>query len=160
LLARSLQSNSEEDKKAALKEFEQELQLDSANANAAYEIGEIHRTAGQFDKAQEYFEIALKYYPGFEEAQLGLANVLMSLQMPEQALPHLRAAITLNPDNPVAWYRLAQLQIKLGDEAGRKKAFAEFQRLRKQEAAHQGAGMQVLSSDEVTKQRVEPGTFE
>lgn len=155
LLSRSLQSSSEEDKKSALKEFEQELQLDPANANAAYEIGEIHRTAARLDKAQEYFELALKYYPGFEEAQLGLASVLMSLQKPEQALPHLQAAITLNPDNPVAWYRLSQLQLKLGNEVEWKKAFAEFQRLKKLETARQGAGMEMLSSDEVTKQRVE-----
>jgi tetratricopeptide (TPR) repeat protein len=160
LLARALQSNSAEDKNAAFKEFEQELQLDPANANAAYEIGEIHRAAARFDKAREYFEIALKYYPGFEEAQLGLANALMSLQMPEKALPHLQAAITLNPDNPVSWYRLTQLHAKLGNETDRQKALAEFQRLRKQESAQQGAGMQVLSSNEVTKQQVEPSTPE
>jgi tetratricopeptide (TPR) repeat protein len=158
LLARSLQTTSDEDTKAALEEFKQELQLDPTHANAAYEIGEIHRTTGQWDDARNYFEIALKYYPDFEDAQLAIANVLMSQQKPELALSHLQMAITLNRDNPVAWYRLAQVQARLGNNPEREKAFAEFQRLKNQETAQQDAGAQVLSSEEVTKQRVETGT--
>jgi len=58
------QTNSRpEDSAEALREFEQELQLDSSNANAAYEIAEIHRRTGQLDKAREFFEMALKQYP-------------------------------------------------------------------------------------------------
>ena len=82
----------------ALKEFEQELQQDGTNANAAYEIGEIYRKSGQLDRAQEFFNKALQNYPDFEEAQLGLAGVLITLGKPELALPHLRAALALNPE--------------------------------------------------------------
>ena len=78
LLARSRQSNTPEDAAAAAKEFEQELQVDPSNANAAYELGEMHRKAGEFDEAQNFFEQALQHYPDFEEAHLGLAAVLMS----------------------------------------------------------------------------------
>ena len=53
LLARSRQSNSPEDVAAAAKEFAQELEVDPGNANAAYELGEIHRNAGEFDRSTE-----------------------------------------------------------------------------------------------------------
>ena len=139
LLARSRQTNTPHDY-AAAKEFEQELQVDPGNANAAYELGEIHRNAGEFDEAQKFFEQALQYYPDFEEAHLGLAAVLMSLQKPELALPHLQKAVSLNAGNEVAWYRLSQVQGMLGHEAEQKKAFAEFQRLRSQKSSQQEAG--------------------
>ena len=156
LLARSRQSNAPEDVTAAAKEFAQELEIDSGNANAAYELGEIHRNAGEFDQAQRFFEQAVQHHPDFEEAQLGLAAVLMSLQKPDLALPHLQKAVALNPGNEVVWYRLSQVQGMLGHEAEQKKAFAEFQRLRSQKTSQEEAGKQIFSPDEVTRQRLDP----
>jgi tetratricopeptide (TPR) repeat protein len=155
LLARSRQSNAPDDVAAAAKEFEQELELDPGNANAAYELGEIHRNAGEVVEAQKFFEIALQYHSDFEEAQLGLAAVLMSQQKPDLALPHLQKAIALNAANEVSWYRLSQVQGVLGQEAEQKKTFAEFQRLRKQKSSQQEAGKQIFSPDEVTQQQLD-----
>jgi len=155
LLARSRQSNAPDDVAAAAKEFAQELELDPGNANAAYELGEIHRNAGEVVEAQKFFEIALQYHPGFEEAQLGLAAVLMSQQKPDLALLHLQKAIALNPANEVSWYRLSQVQGLLGQEAEQKKTFAEFQRLRKQKSSQQEAGKQIFSPNEVTQQQLD-----
>ena len=156
LLARSRQGNTPNDIAAAAKEFAQELEIDPGNANAAYELGEIHRNAGEFDQAQKFFEQAVEHHPDFEEAQLGLAAVLMSLQKPDLALPHLQKAIALNAGNEVAWYRLSQVQGMLGHEAEKKKAFAEFQRLRGQKSSQEEAGKQVFSPDEVTPQQLDP----
>ena len=156
LLARSRQNNTPEDVAAAAKEFAQELEVDPGNANAAYELGEIHRNAGEFDEAQKFFELAVQHHPDFEEAQLGLASVLMSLQKPDLALPHLQKAVALNAGNEVAWYRLSQVQGMLGHEAEQKKAFAEFQRLRSQKSSQQEAGKQIFSPDEVTPQQLDP----
>jgi len=152
LLARSRQSNTPEDVTAASKEFEQELELEPGNANAAYELGEIHRNAGEFDQAGKFFELALRYYPDFEEAHLGLAAVLMSLQKPELALPHLQKAVSLRVGNEVAWYRLSQVQGMMGHDAEQKKAFAEFQRLRTQKSSQQEAAKQIFSPQDVTQQ--------
>jgi tetratricopeptide (TPR) repeat protein len=157
LLTRSRQSNAPDDVAAAAKEFEQELELDPGNANAAYELGEIHRNAGKFDEAQRFFQVAVQYHPDFEEAQLGLAAVLMSLQKPDVALLHLQKAITLNAGNEVSWYRLSQVQGMLGHADEQKKTFAEFQRLRSQKSSRQEAGKQILSPDEVTPQQLDPG---
>jgi predicted Zn-dependent protease len=92
----------------------------------------------------------VQYHPDFEEAQLGLSAVLMSRQKPDLALPHLQKAVSLNAGNEVAWYRLSQVEGMLGHEAERKKAFAEFQRLRNQKSSQQEAGKQIFSPDEVT----------
>jgi len=75
-----------------MKEFQQELRLDPSDASAAYELGEASRSAGQLEEAGTYFEQALKFYPDFEEAHLGLAAVLMSQSEPKLALPHLQKA--------------------------------------------------------------------
>jgi tetratricopeptide (TPR) repeat protein len=155
LLARSRQSNTPDDATAAAKEFEHELQVDPHNANAAYELGELHRNEGEFAEAQKFFERAVQAYPEFEEAQLGLAAVLTSLQKPDLALPHLQKAITLSPGNEVAWYRLSQAQGMLAHEAEQKKALAEFQRLRTQKSNQQEAGKQIFSPDEVTRQQLD-----
>jgi tetratricopeptide (TPR) repeat protein len=156
LLARSRQNNTPEDVTAAAKEFTQELEVDPGNANAAYELGEIHRNAGEFEDAQKLFEQAVQYHPEFEQAQLGLGSVLMSLQKPDLALPHLQKAATADTGNEVAWYRLSQVEGMLGHEAEQKKTFAEFQRLRNQKSAQQEAGKQIFSPDEVTQQQLDP----
>jgi len=155
LLARSRQSNTPDDATAAAKEFEQELQVDPGNANAAYELGELHRNAGEFSEAQKFFEQAVKSYPDFEEAQLGLAAVLTALQRPDSALPHLQKAVTLSPGNEVAWYRMSQVQGMLGHEADQKKAFAEFQRLRSQKWSQEEGGKEIFSPDEITRQQLD-----
>jgi predicted Zn-dependent protease len=155
LLARSHQRTAPEDVAAALKEFEQEFQMDPSNANAAYEIADIRRQAGQFEQAQQLFELALKSYPDFEEAHTGLASVLMSVKKPEAALPHLQKAIGLNPEDEVAWYRLAQVQKALGNSAEQQKALGEFGRLRHQ--FNQQKGIEpVFSPNEVTRQELDP----
>jgi predicted Zn-dependent protease len=98
----------------------------------------------------------VQYHPDFEEAQLGLAAVLTSLQKPDLALPHLQKAITLNAGNEVSWYRLSQVQGMLGHPEEQKKTFAEFRRLRSQKSSQQEAGKQIFSPDEVTPQQLDP----
>jgi tetratricopeptide (TPR) repeat protein len=155
LLARSQQTNSADDVAEALKEFQKELELDPSNANAAYEIGEAHRKAGQLDEAQKFFAMSLKYYPEFEEAHLGLAAVLTAEQKPQDALLHLQKAIAADAEDEVAWYRLAQVQKALGNEAEQQKALAEFRRLHHQ-VNQQKLIEKVFSPSEVTKQELDP----
>lgn len=158
LLSRSQKSGSTEDNREAVKEFQQELQVDPANGSAAYELAEIDRNAGQFDDAQKYFELALKRHPDFEEAHLGLAAALISAHKPEIALPHLEKAVSLNRDNEVAWWRMAQVQRLLGNSDEQKKALAQFQHLHSQSAHQQDQGRKLFSPNEVTPQQVEPGS--
>jgi tetratricopeptide (TPR) repeat protein len=155
LLARSEKTKSPEDIAEAAKEFELELEQEPRNANAAYELAEIHRNAGEAEEARKYFEMALKYYPNFEEAHLGLASLLMLEHKPDLALPHLQKAIALNPDNQVSWYRLVQAERALHNVPEEQKALREFQRLRKQEASEQAA-RGLFAPQEVTPQKLDP----
>ena len=72
LLQQSRRTNSTQATADAVNEFEQELQLNPRNANAAYELGEIHRNAGEFDQAEKFFEFALQYYPDFRGGPTGI----------------------------------------------------------------------------------------
>jgi tetratricopeptide (TPR) repeat protein len=154
-LARSRDTSSTEDRDQAMKEFEKELELDSSNANAAYELGDIYRSSGQLNEAKDAFELALKSHPDFEEAHLGLASVLLSLSQPGLALPHVQKAIALNHHDAVSWYRLARTQKALGNTAEAEKADAEFQRLRGKSSEHI-TPQTIFTPDQVTKQEVDP----
>ena len=155
LLGRYWQRHSAEDLAAAEKEFEQELQIDPANANSAYELGELRRKANRFDEAQRYFEQALQHYPDFPEAQLGLAAVLQAKKLNKQAVIHAQRAVAIDPENEVGWYRLAQIQKALGNNAEQEKALAEYRRLHDRSSQQRGLEP-VFSPREVTKQEVEP----
>ena len=110
--------------------FEEELAIDPTNANAAYELAEMNRTAGELESARTFFEQAVTYYPAFEQALIGLARTLIALGRPAEALPHLQAALKGNPDNDVAYYQAAQAYRALGKPAEQEKALAEFNRVR------------------------------
>jgi tetratricopeptide (TPR) repeat protein len=153
LLARWQLNHAGDDREQAVHEFEQELQVDPGNANAMYELAEIYRQQNELDQAQQFFSSALKYYPDFEEAQVGLATTLIAQQKPDLALPHLQKAVTLNAEDEVAWYRLSQVNRALGNKDEQQKALAQFQRVRSQVAAQQGT----TPPEEVTKQVLQNG---
>jgi tetratricopeptide (TPR) repeat protein len=137
----------------ALKEFEQELALDPTNANASYEAAEIYRKSGQLEKALDLFTKAVEYYPDFEEAQLGLGGVLITLGKPAQSLPHLQKAIAIKPDDEVSYYRLSMAYKALGDVSEQRKALEQYQRLR---ARRQNQPLERdLQRNEVTKQEID-----
>jgi len=159
LLAQSHQTGAQTNTDDARKEFEQELQLDPRNGNAAYEIGEMYRRAGDYDQAQKLFQRALELYPDFEEAQLGLAAVFMAQQKPEQAEQHLKAAIALNKNDEVSWYRLAEVERSLGNKSAQQEALAQFRKLH-QATLDQQTSRLVDSASDVTKQEVGPDVKE
>ena len=142
------------DQSDALREFLAELQIDPANANAAYEAGEIYRNSGDFPSAQRYFEDAVRVYPGFEDAHIGLATVFLSRDKPDLALPELRRAIALDPANEVAWYRLSQAARAGGDAAEQKRALAEFQKLHQVETK-KFESAPVSDQGEITRQTID-----
>jgi tetratricopeptide (TPR) repeat protein len=154
LLGQSRQNNSPELKADALKEFQQELQLDPSDASAAYELGESARSAGQLEEARGYFEQALKFYPDFEEAHLGLAAVLMAQGESKLALPHLQKAVAINPGDEVGWYRLSRAQKAVGNDALQQQALLEYQRLHNKSLQEARQRAQT-SASEVTKQVID-----
>jgi tetratricopeptide (TPR) repeat protein len=138
----------------AMKEFEQELRIDPSNANAAYELGELHRKNGELEAARGYFEAGLQYYPDFEDAQIALGRTLIALGKPDLALPHLQKAIQLNPESAVTYYALARAYSALGRAKDQQEALTRFQALRDQQASQEAKDWR----REVTKQEVDPAT--
>jgi predicted Zn-dependent protease len=155
LLAQARKSGSSQDQADALKEFLAELEIDPANANAAYEIAEINRSSANLDQAAKYFQTAIDYYPGFEDAHIGLATVLLAQQQPQLAVAELHKAIALDPSNEVSWYRLSQAERSLGNAEEQKKALGEFQKLH-QLQAKQTQAIPSADAAEVTKQKIDP----
>lgn len=139
LLSRAQQSGADTEvgKAEAAKEFEQELRLDPTNANASYELGEMQRQAGQLDKARELFEAAVKHYPDFGEARVGLGRVLIALDKPDLAVPHLRRAAALDPSSEIPQYQLSLAYRALGNAVEQQRALAEFQRLKNDKSSRE-----------------------
>lgn len=130
-LARARPPLSEADAETnAAREFEEELRIDPSNADAAYELGEIRRKAGDLDKARELFQLAVEHYPEFEEGLVGLGRVLVAQGKADLGLPPLTKAVSLNPEDDVAYFQLWQAHRVLGHREEQEKAQAEFQRLR------------------------------
>jgi tetratricopeptide (TPR) repeat protein len=150
LLARANGDPSGADAVEARRAFEEELRLDPTNANAAYELGEISRKAGDLESARTLFEQGVKYHPAFEQALVGLGRTLIALGRPDAALSHLNAAIEANPENHVAHYQLAQAYRALGNIAAQEAALANFKRARALASQHAAAVPQ--TKPEVTPQ--------
>jgi tetratricopeptide (TPR) repeat protein len=158
LLARAPHAGTEAEasraREEAMKAFEDELRLDPTNANASYELAEIHRKAGELDKAGRLFELALKHYPDLEDARIGLARVLISEGKPELAVPHLQKAISSSPQDDVAYYQLSVAYGRMGRAAEQERALADFQRLHAQK---RDGEVMVVAPREVTKQELDLG---
>lgn len=155
LLARARQSTEDTTSEPeALKEFELELRIDPTNANAAYEAGEIHRKMAQFDQALKLFSQAVEHYPDFEEALVAQGRTLLSLGRAQEALDPLRKSISLNNENEVAWFQLAQAYRTTGNAADQQKALSEFQRLRELNTRRAENGK--VKRSEVTRQALDP----
>ncbi len=140
----------------AAQEFEAELRIDPTNADAAYELGELRRKAGDLERARELFAQAVEHYPDFEQGQLGLGRVLIAQGEPTLALPHLEKAVALDPENEFAFFQLFQAHRALDHAEEARRAQAEFQRLRNEKREQERVGL--VRRSIVTPQEAEEQT--
>jgi tetratricopeptide (TPR) repeat protein len=108
----------------ARKEFEAELRVDPANAEAEYVLGELARQAQQWDEAVQHFSRASKLDAGFGDAFLGLGQSLIANKKFSEAIPPLEMAAKLEPANPGAHYNLATAYSRAGRKADADREFA------------------------------------
>lgn len=139
---------------AAEEEFAKEIKGNPGNADAAYELAGLRWKNGKTAEAQQLYESAIKSYPDFEEALVGLGGVLLDEQNASQAAPHLKRAVKLRPNDEVAWYRLAQAERILGDVQAQKQALAEFKKLHARPTIMRDKAASAGSSDAVTPQQL------
>lgn len=119
----------------ATREFEQELANDSRNADAEYELGEISREQAKYDLAFDHFSRAVTQEPNFVEARIGLGRTLLKEGQTTQAVPHLKEAVRLNPENKVAHVLLANAYRALGDSAASQFEMDAFNKLEQAETS-------------------------
>jgi tetratricopeptide (TPR) repeat protein len=96
------------------KELEAELQVDPANAAAAFFLGEIARQAGRWDEAISRFSKAVELDPGFAEAFLALGMSLNSAQRFPDAVPPLETYVKMVPEDPAGHYQLSVAYARTG----------------------------------------------
>ena len=112
-----------------MREFAAELAINPGNGNAAYELANLQTEMGNFAKARSLFESAIKLYPDFEEALVGLGRVDLELHQPAEAVTMLKRATQLRPNDEVAWYRLSMAERAVGNRQAEAEALARFQKL-------------------------------
>ena len=118
-----------EDRVQAKREFNAELELDPGNGNAAYELAQMAADDNNLDEAKTRFEQLVQRFPEFEPALVGLGGVYLQSQAATQAVKPLEQATKVDPDDEVAWYRLAQAQRGAGNREESQKAMETFRKL-------------------------------
>jgi tetratricopeptide (TPR) repeat protein len=153
-LARFEEARDSKDRAQAAVQFRAELAVDPLNSNAAYELAQIQYDLGNLDQARRQFESLIERRPEFEQARVGLAGILIETQVPGEAAAQLNRAIELNPNDEVAWYRLARALRMTGDREGQNNAIANFRRIHAIESGHLARAGILLEAGEVTPQQL------
>jgi tetratricopeptide (TPR) repeat protein len=108
----------------AKQEFLKELQIDPKNNDAQYVLGELARREEKWDEAISRFSQATKLNPNFAEAYLGWGLCLVTVKRYEEAIPPLRTAERLTPENPEVHHTLATALARSGHKEEAEKEFA------------------------------------
>ena len=91
---------------SAQKEFQAELERFPDDPVANCHLGEILLNKNQASTAVTYFHASLKTNPRYSEALLGLGRTELAMNDPKDALPPLRKAVEIDPENFQAHYIL------------------------------------------------------
>ncbi len=108
----------------AKQEFQKEIEIDPKNAAAHYVLGELASRNNNWDEAIAQFSEAAKLDNNFAEAYLGWGFALITLKHYQEAIPPLRAAERLTPDNPAVHYSLGTALVRTGQREEAEKEFA------------------------------------
>lgn len=119
-----LQSHAPEALKQARAEFEAELSLNSSDAAAEYQLGQIMVAQQQSSEAAVRFEKAAALDANFPEALVALARLRLEARQNDQAIELLQRAVQLRPKMESAHYSLMLAYRNAGraEDARREKA--------------------------------------
>src|SRR5215467_10053226 len=111
--------------------FEAELALNSGDAAAEYEVGQIFGVQGKTDAAISRFERAIQLRPDFTEALIAVAKVRVNEKHYPEAIALLKRAVQLQPRNETAHYSLMLAYRNSGDLEAAKREKALLDELQK-----------------------------
>lgn len=114
-----MESHGPESLEAALREFEAELRLNSSDAVAEYQVGQILATQQRPGEATARYERAVALNPQFAEALLALGKARSEEKRFDEGIELLRRAAQLLPKSEAAHYALMMAYRNAGkmDEA-------------------------------------------
>ncbi len=147
-------ANDEPNRAEAQRHFEMELSSNPRDGLSEYQLGELMWVANRPDEAMKRFLRAVELQPNFPDALIAAGKVLISKAQFQQAILLLDKAVSLDPSNEVAHYRLAQALQKNGANERAAREFAEFRRLRSALESLRGIYRQV-QENRITSQRVD-----
>ena len=119
-----IESHSPENLALAQREFEAELALNSGDAAAEYEVGQILLARQQTAEAVQHFERAVELSHDFPEALQAIAKARLDARLYPEAISLLERVVRLQPANESAHYNLMLAYRNAGrtDDAAREQA--------------------------------------
>lgn len=87
-------------------------------------LGEAYKSRGEFEKAAEQYQAALRFDPDLSEARNNLANILIVKGQSDRAISEYQKALTLKPESADGHYNLGLAYDAKGQFD---KAIAEYQ---------------------------------
>jgi tetratricopeptide (TPR) repeat protein len=115
----------------ARKEFEAELALNSSDAVAEYQVGQILAIEQKKADAAPHFEKAAELRPDFPEALIAVAKMRTEAKRYADAIALLERAVKLQPRNETAHYNLMMAYRNAGRAADAQREKSELDKLQK-----------------------------
>jgi tetratricopeptide (TPR) repeat protein len=112
--------------------FERELAVDPKHAQSLAYLADIELKRDSPDTALPLLEKAVAANKDLRIAYVNLGAALMQKKQYEEAMKALRRAITLDPLQPDAHFRLGRLYQAMGNKAAAQKEFAKVRELQQQ----------------------------
>ncbi len=128
-----LRRKTDEDDAAALRDFQQELAINSGDAAAEYQAGELLRKKNDYPSASQHLSRAIELNPEMTEARVGLAKLLNAENNSTAAILQLETAVRLKPDDTAAHYALMQEYKTVGRADDARREIAKVQELHEKE---------------------------
>jgi tetratricopeptide (TPR) repeat protein len=95
--------------------FQQEVDVDVANATAAFYLARLYRRERRHADAAKVLHRAIQERPQDAVLQVEFGNVFMDLNQPAAAARRYQAAIEIDPENARNWVLLVRAQRAAGD---------------------------------------------
>jgi protein O-mannosyl-transferase len=98
--------------------FRHTMAVTRDNYTAYNGLGFTLASQGRYREALEYYQAALRAFPGYVGARVNLADCYRDLKQPREAIPEYQAALTMDWNNARTHYFLANALLAVGDTAG------------------------------------------
>ena len=121
---------------AAIKDFDQAIELNPDYQNAWYNRGKVKARLGQHKEAIKDYNQAIELNPNDPDVWINRGNAKDDLRQYEEAIKDYNQAIELNPNDPYAWNNRGVAKAELGQH---KEAIKDFDQAIKLNPDYQNA---------------------